>query len=304
MSVVDIYSAKPAWTISIKLLPSLLNACPICRDEEFKTFRNKAIDREIKGFHIHCTNREKGCKWQGELNDISNHLTSNVSCWFEELQCSNECGKMIERQYLTDHVETECSRHTVNYLHCHDTGEHQFIEGKHKEGCSKLPLPCPNKCLIGIVCRKDMKAHRKECLVRKYQEQRDNEKVKEHLMMTEYRLDNAQHELSYTKEQLAAALKQITNLTFLMNTQLITMNPTPMSANIRSIHLDSMATAFGNQECPVIIKMLEYNNKKKDNIDWYSGPFYTHNNGYKCISMFVLVKMVMVKVLTCQYICI
>ena len=38
---------------------------------------------------------------------------------------------------------------------------------------------------------------------------------------------NAQHELSYTKEQLAAALKQITNLTFLMNTQLTTMNLHP-----------------------------------------------------------------------------
>ena len=41
----------------------------------------------------------------------------------------------------------------------------------------------------------------------KDQEQHDNEKVKEHLMMTKYRLDNAQHELSDTKEQLATALK-------------------------------------------------------------------------------------------------
>ena len=129
------------------------------------------------------------------MNDITNHL--NDSCRFEELQYSNECGKMIEQQYPTDHVETECSRRTVNCLHCHATGEHQFIEGKHKEGCSKLPLPCPNKCLIGIVCRKDMKAHRKECplemiqceyksvgcginMARKDQEQHNNEKVKEH----------------------------------------------------------------------------------------------------------------------------
>ena len=63
---------------------------------------------------------------------------------------------MIEQQYLSGHVETECSHRTVNCLHCHihDTGEHQFIEDKHKEGCPKLPLPCPNKCLIEIVCRK------------------------------------------------------------------------------------------------------------------------------------------------------
>ena len=103
-----------------------------------------------------------------------------------------------------------------------------------------------------------------------------------------HRLDNAQHELSDTKEQLAATSKQITNLTFLINAHLTTMNPTHMSANITSIHLDSMATAFGNQECPVTIKMLEYINKKKDNIDWYSGSFYTHNNGYKmCLNVCV-----------------
>ena len=51
--------------------------------------------------------------------------------------------------------------------------------------------------------------------------------------------------------------------------------------------------------------MLEYNNKKKYNIDWYSGAFYTPTIvATKFVSTFVLVVMVMVKVLTCQYICI
>ena len=32
--------------------------------------------------------------------------------------------------------------------------------------------------------------------------------------------------------------------------------------------------------------MLEYNNKEKDNIDWYNGTFYIHNNGYKmCLNV-------------------
>ena len=70
---------------------------------------------------------------------------------------------MIERRYLTSHVETECPRRKVNCQYCHDTGEHQFIEGQHKEECPKLPLPCPNKCEVGSVPREDMEAHRKEC---------------------------------------------------------------------------------------------------------------------------------------------
>ena len=93
---------------------NISKACPVCREEEFKTFCNKAIDREVRGLYIYCTNREKGCEWQGELNDINKHLKSSTGCQFEELKCPNECGKMIERQYLTSHVETECPRRKVN----------------------------------------------------------------------------------------------------------------------------------------------------------------------------------------------
>ena len=137
----------------------------MCRKEEpeFNTVPYKALEREVRWLHIYCTNKEKGCEWQGELNDINHHLGNSDGCQFEGVKCSNECEKMIERQYLTIHVETECPRRKVNCQYCHDTGEHQFIEGQHKEECPKLPLPCPNKCEVGSVPHEDMEAHRKEC---------------------------------------------------------------------------------------------------------------------------------------------
>ena len=138
-------------------------ACPTCRDDHFPVVQNKQSDREIKSLCIFCSNKKDGCEWQGELNDINNHLGNSDGCQFEEVKCSNECGKMIERRYLTSHVDTECPRRKVNCQYCHDTGEHQFIEGQHKEECPKLPLPCPNKCEVGSVPRKNMKAHRRVC---------------------------------------------------------------------------------------------------------------------------------------------
>ena len=146
-----------------KKAAAISKVCPMCRDEEFKTFCNKAIDREVRGLHIYCTNKEKGCEWQGELNGINNHLESSKGCQFEEVKCSNECGKMIKRRYLTSHVDTECPRRKVNCQYCHDTGEHQFIEGQHKEECPKLPLPCPNNCEVESVPREDIEAHRNVC---------------------------------------------------------------------------------------------------------------------------------------------
>ena len=213
---------------NVKKASAITNACPVCRDEEFTTFRNKAIDREVRWLHIYCTNKEKGCKWQGELNDINNHLGNSDGCQFEGVKCSNECGKMIERQYLTSHVETECPRRKVNCQYCHDTGEHQFIEGQHKEECPKFPLPCPNKCEVGSVPREDMEAHRKECplemiqceyhsvgcevmIARRDQEKHDDEKMKEHLMKIKLEMTNNQIELNNTKLDLTTTKCKLTD---------------------------------------------------------------------------------------------
>ena len=268
--------------------------CPVCRDETGGFSQNYHMKREIKSFHIYCTNKEKGCEWQGELNDISNHLENSLGrcgCQFEEVKCSNECGKMIQRQYLTSHVETGCPRRKVNCQYCHDTGEHQFIEGQHKEECPKLPLPCPNKCEVGSVPREDMEAHRKECplemiqceyysvgckrarLVRKDLEKHDNENMKEHLMMTK-------SELTDTKVQLAIAFKQINNLAQLA---MVNSMSSPPDNTKWPIMLDVKATVLqsGTQMSPVTIKMSEFNSKKRNKVVWYSDPFYTHNKGYK-----------------------
>ena len=283
---------------NVKKTATITNACPVCRDEKFVTFPNKAVDREIKSLHIYCTNKEKGCEWQGELNNINNHLGNSKGCQFEEVKCSNECGKMIQRRYLTSHVETECPCRKVNCQYCHDTGEHEFIEGQHKEECPKLPLPCPNKCEVGSVPHEDMEAHRKECplemiqceyysvgcevrMAHKDQEKHENENMKEHLMMIK-------SELTDTKAQLAIAFTQINNLTVSANLMQYTSNSILVAK--WSITLDVMATIFksGHRVCPVTIKMSEYYRNKKGEVgvQQYSDPFYSHHNGYKmCLNV-------------------
>ena len=227
---------------------AITKVCPICCDKKFVTFPNKQLDREIRSLHIYCTNKEKGCEWQGELNDINNHLGNRDGCQFEEVKCSNECGEMIQRQYLTSHVETECPRCKVNCQYCHDTGEHQFIEGQHKEECPKLPLSCPNKCEVGSVSREDMEAHRKECplemiqceyysvgcevrMARMDQEEHMKEKIEEHLTMikhnltgkltdTNTRLFDTERKLVDTSNKLAnAGLKLTISYVKLANTE-------------------------------------------------------------------------------------
>ena len=297
-------------------------ACSIvnCK-ERFVIFPQTEADREIKKLHVYCCNKEQGCDWKGELSNIENHLENVNGCLFEGISCPNNCGEMIERQFLTNHVRNECPRCKVNCQYCHDTGEYQFIEGQHKEECPKLPLPCPNKCEVGSVPREDMETHREECpletiqceyysvgcqvmMARKDLEKHRKEKMEDHLIMgtrklsvindihhelisvkdelssTKNELAGTKTELAGTKAQLDTALKQIRNLTILVNAQL---SPKTNSAAIRTVQLDAIVGLFkiGCRVCPVTIKMSAYSNKRRNNVEWYSDAFYTHNRGYK-----------------------
>ena len=133
--------------------------CPICRSEEFKCVRNKQTERIIKSLKVFCTNRNEGCEWQGEINDIDKHLTH---CQFQMVDCPKSCGKCVQRQYLTNHVENECIRRKVSCSLCCTSGERYFIEGQHKHDCPKFPLACPNKCGATLF-RENVDEHRKIC---------------------------------------------------------------------------------------------------------------------------------------------
>ena len=279
------------------------NYCPICRKEGFVSYPNWQLDREIKNLLIYCTNKEKGCEWYGGVYDINNHLSNCDGCQFEDVKCTNQCGKVMQRQYMTNHIEIECSNRKSECQHCHVTGEYQFIEGQHKTVCPKLLVPCPNKCDIGLIFRKDLEVHRKECTLEtiqceyydvgckdmvtyKNQKKHTEEKMEEHLMMTKLELTN-------TKAQFADALKRIDTLETLMHlaTDKAVARPTSSATAINSSlnwcdKLAAMANMFksGYQVCPVIFKLSEFNSRKKSKDPynfWYSESFYTNSTGYK-----------------------
>jgi len=144
----------------------LLISCPMCREQPFVTVPNRQNERAIKSLHVYCSNREKGCSWQGEVCNAIDHLENSRGCQFEDIICSNQCGTTFERWCLLEHTQT-CPRRTVDCQHCGVAGEYQFIEGNHKETCPKFPLSCPNSCGVGEIFRKDVENHRNICPLEK-----------------------------------------------------------------------------------------------------------------------------------------
>ena len=262
-------------------------SCPMCRSEDFSTIFNKQNERSIKNLHVLCTNKEEGCDWQGEINEITSHLENSDGCQFEEVDCSNDCGQILQRQNLSSHVETECPCREVDCQYCQLSDEYQLIEGQHKEECPKLPICCPNECEAGSIPREDMEDHKLQCplevieceyhsmgchvtVMRKDQHTHEKEKMGEHLQLTKCKLMDTKEHYEAKISELESALQQshaLMNLLF----------------GERTIELSTKALLLssGDQVLPVIVRMSEYTKKKEDDEDWYSDPFYTHEEGYK-----------------------
>ena len=112
--------------------------CQYCHDTGEHQFIEGQHKKECPKFPLTCPNN---CEVGNILReDMEKHMSE---CHLEVIDCLNNCGTNIKRFCMSSHVETECPRNKVNCQYCHDTGEHQFIEGQHKEECPKLPLPCP-----------------------------------------------------------------------------------------------------------------------------------------------------------------
>ena len=380
-------------------------SCPMCRSEDFDTVANKQNERAIKSLRVFCANKDKGCDWQGELNDIFGHLRNSDGCQFEEVKCSNDCGLLLQRQCIPSHIDNECPcrevhchycsllgqhrfiegehisqcpkfplpcpnncgiddifredmdvhkttcpleevecpnycgetlhrqsmdshtetlcpRRKIDCQYCQLSGEHHLIEGQHKEECVKLPIRCPNECDTGDIPREDMEQHKQKCplavvkceyytmgcdvsMFRKDQHMHEKEKMEEHLLLTKSELFLAKSELMNIKadyetktKELESEIQQnhtnIFDLKFMLeqshakvksleselqqNRALMNLffGEWTMRLNTKAIQLSS-----GDQVLPVIVRMSEYAKKKENNVDWYSGPFYTHWKGYK-----------------------
>ena len=197
---------------STKKLTATTSACPMCRDEEFTVYPNKQLDRIVRNLKIFCSNKSKGCKWQGEVNNITEHLRD---CQFEETEC-DDCEERMQRQYLTFHMENHCSYRMVMCQYCHIRITFCDIE-EHRQECPKLPLSCPNRCEVSSVPQEDMESHIKTCplevvqceyhnvgcmdtMARKDQKEHNKLNIEKHFTLTTCELSKVKEMITITQK--------------------------------------------------------------------------------------------------------
>ena len=53
--------------------------CPTCKTEDFLTYPDKELERELYSSQVCCSFKPRGCDWRDELKQLDQHLNSNSS---------------------------------------------------------------------------------------------------------------------------------------------------------------------------------------------------------------------------------
>ena len=100
--------------------------------------------------------------------------------------------------------------------------------------------------------------------------------MKEHLMKTKTALSTALQRFC----TMELSLYITTNTPVARPTSNAIVLESSLRWSDKLLVMATMSTA-GDQVCPVVLKMSEFDIKRRDKVEWYSEFFYTHNKGYK-----------------------
>ena len=74
----------------IKQIKGTNGACPVCNRRSYQIFPDKNILRIVRGLQVYCRNKKSGCKWKGELKDLTGHIDEGKrdgECKYEVVDC-------------------------------------------------------------------------------------------------------------------------------------------------------------------------------------------------------------------------
>ena len=76
---------------------------------------DKILQKEIQSLEIYCTNKEKGCDWEGTLKDLPVHMET---CGLIIIDCPNGCGARFERRFMSRHQREDCAKRSITCEFC------------------------------------------------------------------------------------------------------------------------------------------------------------------------------------------
>ncbi|XP_068689556.1 TNF receptor-associated factor 2-like isoform X2 [Montipora foliosa] len=112
--------------------------------------------REVQAFVVHCTFMDDGCKWKGEVKYFEAHTNS---CEYVKVTCVHpECGAMVKKASLPEHLEKECVFRLVTCELCHSQIILDRMMQHHETECPAYSVGC-DKCSKEGIPRSKLAEH-------------------------------------------------------------------------------------------------------------------------------------------------
>ena len=161
----------------IKKIQETKGPCPLCKESSYQAIINKSTQRNINGLHVYCINNKEGCKWKGELKDLSSHLQQGEregECQYVSVQCKYTKGiiavfsgdkkfkicRLIDQRYkMSRHETNDCPNRPYTCKYCSYKDTFYSVTEKHYSECRSYPVSCPNNCKPDEMPRYQLKGH-------------------------------------------------------------------------------------------------------------------------------------------------
>ena len=134
--------------------------CPSCKTMGFTTWLNIKYERRILALEVHCTLKDRGCKWTGKLESLEAHFDIITGdCKYVDVQCTNKCDFSVQKCNIPTHLANFCPKREFTCQYCNFKATYEVVTNDHWPQCSFCPVPCPNACEIPAIERGDLEAH-------------------------------------------------------------------------------------------------------------------------------------------------
>ena len=138
-------------------------SCPSCEDVEIEILGpHKKYTSKILALEVHCTMKDRGCPWTGQLQRLSAHLdVTTGDCEYADVECPKKCVQKVQKCDVDTHLANECPNRHYRCPHCNFASTFCVVS-KHFDVCGYYPLACPNRCGVTFE-RDDLDDHMKMC---------------------------------------------------------------------------------------------------------------------------------------------
>ena len=252
--------------------------CPV--DHMNCTALDHIDSRLMRSFNVKCPNSARGCSWQGDLGNAEAH-TSDV-CDYQLVKCTNGCEVEMERRQLVPHEANECLLREYSCPLCSHLGTYGTVTTSHLVVCKSLCLPCVAGCKQSM-SRAELNDHLasfcpEELVACPFKMAGCTSLMKRKALKDH--VSDKDHHFAKLMESHVAAMQQLYGI--------MQNGIHPGAYTIPLVFqpwLHNIPTCYPRP--PWVIKLEEFQVKKKNDEEWFSDPVYSHFGGYKlCLKVF------------------